>query len=51
MSTIAPDRGGRNSLAYVYDGQQCLDHVLSRGKAWRPHPARIAHEASVAENV
>jgi hypothetical protein len=32
MSSIAPDRGGRNSLAYVYDGQQCLGHVLARGK-------------------
>src|SRR6266480_2310045 len=26
------DRGGRNSHAYVYDGQQCLGHVLARGK-------------------
>jgi hypothetical protein len=32
MSSMAPDRGGRNSLAYVYDGQQCLGHVLARGK-------------------
>jgi hypothetical protein len=32
MGTIAPDRGGGNSLAYVYDGQQCLGHVLARGK-------------------
>jgi hypothetical protein len=32
MSTLAPDRGGRNSLAYVYDGQQCLGHVLARGR-------------------
>jgi hypothetical protein len=32
MSSMAPDRGGGNSLAYVYDGQQCLGHVLARGK-------------------
>jgi hypothetical protein len=32
MSTLAPEGGGRNSLAYVYDGQQCLGHVLARGK-------------------
>jgi hypothetical protein len=32
MSTLAPDRAGGNSLAYVYDRQQCLGHVLARGK-------------------
>jgi hypothetical protein len=37
MSTLAPDRGDRNSLAYVYDGQQCLGHVLARGRTgWIP---------------
>jgi hypothetical protein len=24
--------GGGNSLAYVYDGRECLGHVLGRGK-------------------
>jgi hypothetical protein len=32
MSSIAPAQGSRNSVAYVYDGQQCLGHVLARGK-------------------
>ena len=32
MSSIAPA-----SLAYVYDGRQCLGHVLARGK--------LGHEA------
>jgi hypothetical protein len=31
MSSIAPAQGSRNGLAYVYDGRQCLGHVLSRG--------------------
>ena len=32
MSTLAPGQGGGNSLAYVYDGRQCLGHILARGK-------------------
>jgi hypothetical protein len=32
MSSIAPGQGSRNALAYVYDGRECLGHVLSRGK-------------------
>src|SRR5262249_32636795 len=31
MSTIAPRQRGGSALAYVYDGRQCLDHVLGRG--------------------
>jgi hypothetical protein len=31
VNSIAPRQGGGNALAYVYDGQQCLGHVLSRG--------------------
>jgi len=31
MGTIAPRQNGGNSLAYVYDGRQCLGHVLGRG--------------------
>jgi hypothetical protein len=33
MSSIAPAQGGRNSLAYVYDGRECIGFVLARGKA------------------
>jgi hypothetical protein len=31
MKTLPPRQGGGNALAYVYDGRQCLGHVLSRG--------------------
>jgi hypothetical protein len=40
MSPLALDRGGRNSLAYVYDGQQCLGHVLARGRGLQSLGAR-----------
>jgi hypothetical protein len=41
-----PERDrARNALAYVYDGQQCLGHVLGRGKlgfeAFRPDDKSI----------
>jgi hypothetical protein len=28
MSSIAPAQGGRNSLAYVYNGRECLGHQI-----------------------